>query len=97
MTSKNSEIAPPSEWQSFIALNPDIRGVDAFIVDANGNCLGKRLAADDAGKLFEEGVQFSACAPIACAGTPAASATIRSVSVPPTAIRTDRHCRSAVR
>ena len=69
MTSKNSEIAPPSEWQSFIALNPDIRGVDAFIVDANGNCLGKRLAADDAGKLFEEGVQFSACAPIAdCRG-----------------------------
>jgi len=69
MTLKYPEVAAPTEWQSFLAANPDIRGVDAFIVDANGNCLGKRLSAEDAGKLFEEGIQFSACAPIAdCRG-----------------------------
>jgi len=69
MTKPNPEIATLTEWQAFLAHHPDLVGLDAFIIDANGNALGKRLAIEDADKLFEEGIQFSACAPIAdCRG-----------------------------
>ncbi len=69
MTATNSEVARPGEWASFRANNADITGIDAFIIDVNGNALGKRLSVEDADKLFAEGVQFSACAPIAdCRG-----------------------------
>ena len=54
-----------SEWQAFLAANPDIEALDAFIIDVNGNTLGKRLPADDGAKVYEDGVQFSACAPTA--------------------------------
>jgi glutamine synthetase len=58
-----------SEWQAFLAANPDIEALDAFIMDVNGNTLGKRLPAGDGAKVFDDGVQFSACAPVAdCRG-----------------------------
>ena len=64
-----NETASPTEWQKFISANSDIEALDAFIIDVNGNVLGKRLPVADAPKLFGEGVQFSACAPLAdCRG-----------------------------
>ncbi len=61
--------AASSEWQAFVAANPDLEALDAFIMDVNGNTLGKRLPAVDGAKVFEDGVQFSACAPVAdCRG-----------------------------
>jgi glutamine synthetase len=58
-----------SEWRAFRAANPDIATLDAFIIDVNGNTLGKRLPAADGAGVYEHGVQFSACAPIAdCRG-----------------------------
>ena len=69
MTQPECPVAKLAEWENFRALNADIVAVDAFIIDANGNMLGKRLSVEDADKLFKEGVQFSACAPIAdCRG-----------------------------
>lgn len=50
------------EWSEFISANPDIRALDAFIIDVNGHTLGKRLPLADASRAFSDGVQFSACA-----------------------------------
>ena len=64
-----SNYAPLSEWQAFAVANPDIQTIDAFIIDVNGHALGKRLPVSDAATLFNDGVQFSACAFIAdCRG-----------------------------
>ena len=61
--------APISEWSEFLRLHPGVSGLDAFVIDVNGNTLGKRVPAADAAKVFAEGVQFSACALIAdCRG-----------------------------
>jgi len=61
--------APVSEWHEFLRLHPGITGLDAFVVDVNGNTLGKRVPTADAAKIFTDGVQFSACALIAdCRG-----------------------------
>lgn len=54
-----------SDWQSFRSRHPDLEAIDAFIIDINGNTTGKRLSTADGDTLFAEGVQFSACAPIA--------------------------------
>lgn len=54
--------SPASDWTEFIGANPDIRALDAFIIDVNGHALGKRLPLADAPKAFSDGVQFSACA-----------------------------------
>ena len=54
-----------TDWRKFLKANPDIEAIDAFIIDVNGNTTGKRLPVSDGDKLFEDGVQFSACAPIA--------------------------------
>jgi glutamine synthetase len=61
----HSPAAPVSDWTEFIAANPGITGLDAFIIDVNGHALGKRVPIADAPKVFADGVQFSACAPIA--------------------------------
>ena len=53
------------EWQEFARSHPEITALDAFIIDVNGNTLGKRLAVSDAHKAFTEGVQYSSCALIA--------------------------------
>jgi glutamine synthetase len=58
-------IAPLAEWNDFIAAHPEITALDAFIIDVNGNALGKRVQVADAAAVFAEGVQFSACALIA--------------------------------
>ena len=57
------------EWRRFLNANPDIEAIDAFVIDVNGNTLGKRLPASDATMLYQDGVQFSACALVAdCRG-----------------------------
>ena len=69
MHERTAHPAPLSEWQAFRALNPDIEFIDAFVIDINGNAVGKRLPAADGDKLFKDGVMFSACAPVAdCRG-----------------------------
>lgn len=69
MTPAGDLIATTADWREFLARNPDLVGLDAFIIDSNGNTLGKRLAIADAEKLFEDGVQFSASALLAdCRG-----------------------------
>jgi glutamine synthetase len=60
-----SPVAPLREWTDFLAAHPDIKALDAFIIDVNGNALGKRIQVEDAAAVFTDGVQFSACALIA--------------------------------
>jgi glutamine synthetase len=57
-----SPIAPLREWTDFLAAHPDIKALDAFIIDVNGNAVGKRVQVEDAASAFTDGVQFSACA-----------------------------------
>jgi glutamine synthetase len=58
-----------TEWQAFRAAHPDVKAIDAFVIDSNGQLAGKRLEADDADSLFRTGVQFSASALVAdCRG-----------------------------
>jgi glutamine synthetase len=69
MGDENDGIATPEDWAAFRSANPDIEGIDAFVMDCNGTVLGKRVAIEDAAKIFKDGVQFSASAPIAdCRG-----------------------------
>ncbi len=60
-----SSVAPVCEWTEFLAAHPDITALDAFIIDVNGNAVGKRVQVEDAETVFTDGVQFSACALIA--------------------------------
>jgi glutamine synthetase len=60
-----SPAAAPCEWTEFIAAHPHITALDAFIIDVNGNAVGKRVQVEDAEAVFTDGVQFSACALIA--------------------------------
>jgi glutamine synthetase len=57
-----SPVAPLREWTDFLAAHPDIGALDAFIIDVNGNAVGKRVQVEDAAAVFSDGVQFSACA-----------------------------------
>jgi glutamine synthetase len=65
MEKKLSPAAPLREWTDFLAAHPDIGALDAFIIDVNGNAVGKRVQVQDAAAVFTDGVQFSACALIA--------------------------------
>ena len=65
MTEPIPALAAPKEWQEFARAHPQLTALDAFIIDVNGNTLGKRLAIADAHKAFTDGVQFSSCALIA--------------------------------
>jgi glutamine synthetase len=58
-------LATLEEWQEFAHAHSQLSALDAFIIDVNGNTLGKRLAIADAHKAFTDGVQFSSCALIA--------------------------------
>src|SRR5580700_7173650 len=58
-------LASLAEWQDFARSHPQLTALDAFIIDVNGNTLGKRLAVADVHRAFTEGVQFSSCALIA--------------------------------
>lgn len=53
------------EWQDFARAHPQVTALDAFVIDVNGNTLGKRLAVSDAHQAFTAGVQYSSCALIA--------------------------------
>src|SRR5665213_864390 len=57
--------APLSEWSEFLCRHAHVQALDAFIIDVNGNGVGKRVPVADAAKVFTDGVQFSACALIA--------------------------------
>jgi glutamine synthetase len=63
MSLKNA-VATTQELTRFGDDNPDIEHLDAFMIDVNGNALGKRLPWGHAGKVFESGVTYSACAPL---------------------------------
>jgi glutamine synthetase len=65
MTANHAAFASLAEWQEFARANAQLTALDAFIIDVNGNTLGKRLSLADAHKAFTEGVQFSSCALIA--------------------------------
>jgi len=52
------------ELTRFGDANPDIQHLDAFMIDVNGNSLGKRLPWTHAGHVFESGVAYSSCAPL---------------------------------
>lgn len=60
----HNAIATVEELIGFRERNPDIVYLDAFMIDVNGNALGKRLPWEDAAKVFETGVAYSACAPL---------------------------------
>ena len=57
--------ASVTEWEQFLAENPDIRSIDAFVIDSNGNLQGKRLEVEDGPGLFHGGVLFSASSLVA--------------------------------
>jgi glutamine synthetase len=65
MTEPIPALATLQEWQEFARGHSQLTALDAFIIDVNGNTLGKRLAIADAHKAFTDGVQFSSCALIA--------------------------------
>jgi len=48
------------EWRHFSAENPDIRYIDAFVIDMNGHTSGKRVPVGDVEALYRDGIQFSA-------------------------------------
>lgn len=43
------------EAEAFLAAHPDVKTLDAFIIDLCGNAVGKRYPASDIPKLFAEG------------------------------------------
>jgi len=45
-----------AEAAAFLAANPDVETIDAFIVDHNGVARGKRLPADGLAKIFDKGL-----------------------------------------
>jgi glutamine synthetase len=57
-------LADNREFDKFVAAHPDIGALDVFIIDVNGNTIGKRLSMAEGRSVFENGVAFSACAPI---------------------------------
>src|SRR5689334_10967583 len=59
-----TEFSTLDDLGRFAQSNPDIVSLDAFVIDVNGNALGKRVPMSDAPKVFESGVAFSACAPL---------------------------------
>lgn len=64
MIMPTNAVAAMEELTRFREANPDIEHLDAFMIDVNGNALGKRLPWGHAGKVFESGVAYSACAPL---------------------------------
>jgi glutamine synthetase len=57
--------ADGNEVAEFLRVHPDTEAVDAFVIDANGHALGKRIPIEDLASLADTGVQFSACALLA--------------------------------
>lgn len=53
------------EVSEFLKVHPKTEAVDAFVIDANGHALGKRIPVEDLATLGDSGVQFSACALLA--------------------------------
>ncbi len=65
MTATHRASASLDEWTEFVRTHPQLSALDAFVIDVNGNTVGKRLAIEDAHKVFTDGVQYSSCALIA--------------------------------
>jgi glutamine synthetase len=53
-----------SEFEGFVRSYPEVASIDAFIVDVNGQAIGKRLPVSQGRRLFQSGIAFSACAPL---------------------------------
>jgi glutamine synthetase len=52
------------EMLRFSDQNPGSFELDAFVIDVNGNAVGKRIPWHQARKVFTDGLAFSACAPL---------------------------------
>ncbi|MGI9480782.1 MAG: glutamine synthetase family protein, partial [Hyphomicrobiales bacterium] len=50
--------AEKNEGAAFLEANPQMKDLEAFIIDLCGNAVGKRYPASDIPKLFEGGTQF---------------------------------------
>jgi glutamine synthetase len=61
---ETSAATAQAEWQALLRSHPDIVYLDAAIADACGTLRGKRIAAADADKLFEAGMQIPASLPL---------------------------------
>ncbi|MBS0419715.1 MAG: glutamine synthetase [Proteobacteria bacterium] len=59
-----TDFATLADLGRFAQANPDIVSLDAFVIDVNGNAIGKRVPMLEAEKVFKSGVAFSACAPL---------------------------------
>ena len=98
-------IAPILEWTEFIAAHPQITALDAFIVDVNGNALGKRVQVEDAPGVFADagrtGRAWHFRPAQSMEGRTSASAVRHGVagsrSHPGAAIRTASRCRFKAR
>lgn len=60
----NDKLAAPADWQGFLSSHPDIRHIDAFIFDINGNAVGKRLPREQGMSLFQSGSALCAAMPL---------------------------------
>ena len=60
----NDGLASPDEFRHFAEAHPTVEFLDAFIIDVNGNAIGKRVPWSEAHRVFEAGLAFSACAPL---------------------------------
>jgi glutamine synthetase len=58
------EFASLDEYTQFGLAHPEVEFLDAFIIDVNGNAIGKRIPWQEGRKVFEGGLAFSACAPL---------------------------------
>jgi glutamine synthetase len=65
MAAAHRASATLEEWRAFARTHPQLTALDAFVIDVNGNTVGKRLAIEDAHRAFTDGVQYSSCALIA--------------------------------
>ncbi len=51
-----------AEFGAAVAANPELRFIDALLVDVNGILRGKRIPLSDAARLFEAGMQIPSSA-----------------------------------
>src|SRR5690349_1518908 len=61
---ETSAATAQAEWQALLRAHPDIATLDAAVADACGTLRGKRIAAAEAEKLFEAGMQIPASLPL---------------------------------
>lgn len=60
----HTELSTLDEFERFARDNPGLKFLDTFMIDVNGNAVGKRVPWKEARKVFETGLAFSQCAPL---------------------------------